>query len=454
MTLQKTLVRGKIFNPLAPEKWEYFEQGALVISAEGRIEAIGRYQDLEDTPGIQQTLDYSNYLILPGLIDMHTHLPQLPIRGKTAGTLMEWLDHYAFPIETAFAENHYARRLSQVFFESLKQNGTTTALVLSSVHFESTEIAFEEALKSGMRVLMGKVMMDRNAPGALLETLEASVEDSETLAKRWHGQNRDLIRYAFTPRFAVSCTPGMLEAASELHRKYPFSYLHSHLSENLNEIKAVQALFGEKDSYTAVYEKTGCLGPRTIMAHAIHLSPNELEILEATQTRIAHCPTSNFFLKSGFFNWQAFLEHNILFGLGSDVGGGPDISMFRVMRGMDEVQLGYQRFVPPATALYYATLGGAKALSLEEETGNLSPGKSADFIVLEPDAFEPLGEETQSIEEVISQWMYLGQAQYLYKTYVRGKCVYLNPTMDLEKDLTGFHSTRLRERLKHPQQMQ
>lgn len=419
----KTLVLGKIFNPLSQAQWEYFEQGALVIDAGGRIEAIGDYRGVRDTPGITVTKDFSGQLILPGLVDLHTHLPQLPIRGKAAGALLEWLNRYAFPIEREFAHADYAASLSQLFFDRLKANGTTTALVLSSIHEESTHRAFDSAQKSGMRVVMGKVMMDQHGPDDLLESVKDSIDSSIRLAQAWHGASQDRLRYAFTPRFALSCSQEMLEAAGDLCKRFPNSYIHSHLSENSSEVEQVETLYGHRYSYTQIYEKTGCLGSRSILAHGLHLNPDEFALLRETQTRVAHCPTSNFFLKSGFFNLSAYQDLEIPFGLGTDIGAGPDICLLRVMRGMDEMQARYHRAVHPMEALYYGTLGGARALSMENETGNLMPGKSADFIVVDTQSLA-LQQEESPIEEVVSQLVYLGGANQIAKTFVRGEEIY------------------------------
>lgn len=423
----KTLVRGRIFNPLTPTSGDYYHDGALVINSLGRVEAIGEFSALQRSDGFATILDYRESLILPGLIDVHTHLPQLPIRGKVAGTLLEWLTKYAFPVEEAFAQAAYAEQLSWKFFQSLKANGTTTALVLSSVHEASTDLAFQAAEKSGMRIAMGKVMMDQEAPAALLESLAGSVAASTRLAQKWHNTHEGLLRYAFTPRFVISCSQAMLEAAGELHRQFPDSYLHSHLAEHPGEVTRVEARYQNTLSYTQVYEKAGCLGPSTIMAHGIYLSKDEMAIIERTQTRLAHCPTSNFFLKSGVINLQALQDRNITFGLGSDVGAGPDICMFRVMRAMDEIQLTRQKFVPPYQALYAATLGGAKTLNWEDETGNLLPGKSADFIVVDTHSLDTWRHESEPIEVLLSQLMYLGTGLLVQKTFVRGKMIYAKP---------------------------
>lgn len=448
MPSKKTIVLGKIFNPLSRTEWEYYPKGALIINAVGRLEAVGEYSQLKNTPEITKTLDYSDALILPGMIDTHIHLPQLPIRGKTAGTLLEWLNRYAFPVEEAFAESHYATQLSRVFFEALKANGTTTALVMSSVHEESTHFAFEAAKEANMRVLMGKVLMDQHVPPAMLETTRHSINASERLAKTWHRQHDDLLRYAFSPRYAMSCSPQLLEAVSDLCRRFPESYIHSHLSENLSEVEQVMALYGDRYTYTQIYEQAGCLGPRTVLAHGIHLSNAEMDMLQQTQTRIAHCPSSNFFLKSGFFNLPAYWERDMTLGLGSDIGAGPDLCLFQVMRAMDDMQLKHQTFVKPTEALYYGTLAGAETLSLETETGNLLPGKSADFIVVDTTTLNMPWQDETPIEETISQLVYLGHAGHIQKTYVRGKRVYDNPAPQITKS----RSIPISEPLRRPLQ--
>lgn len=435
MPHSKTLVRGRIFNPLSRTDWEYFESGALIIDARGRIEAVGEYQALQRMPDITETLDYSESLILPGLIDLHTHLPQFPIRGISAGALLDWLEGYAFPVEKAFSEASYARQLSHTFFNQLKAAGTTTALILSSVHEASTHIAFEAAANAGLRVIMGKVMMDQQVPAGMLEETDASIRASERLAEHWHGQNEDLLRYAFTPRFALSCSQALLEAVGDLAQRFPHSYIHSHLSENPEEIARIEAMYHHQHTYTGIYEKTGCLGPSTIMAHGLHLKPEEIDMLHATQTRIAHCPTSNFFLKSGFFNLPLYWEKGIPFALGSDVGAGPELCMFRVMRAMNDMQLANRLFIQSTEALYYATLAGAEALSLGHETGNLLPGKSADFIVIDPEILASPFFADISITDQLSRLIYLGSEHQVLKTIVRGKEVYSQQAAHPQKQL-------------------
>ena len=444
-----TVYRASVYNPLSLWAWQFYENGALVVNAPGQIVWVGNWEEcsnylLAEPSVTYHVQDYRDCLLLPGLIDCHVHLPQLPIRGLSGKTLLDWLSRYAFPAEEAFADFAYAQRLSQQFFHMLAAAGTTTALVYSSVHRASTDIAFEAAQMSNLRIFMGKVMMDQRVPQSMLETTSQSIQESWDLAQRWHGQNEGLLGYAFTPRFALSCSTDLLKEAGQCHRSLPGSLLQTHIAENTDEILATEALaqsvYNETMSYTDLYHRTGCLGDHTVLAHGIHMGPNELTALHDTKSAMAHCPSSNFFLKSGFFPWQRYLDANIRVGLGSDVGGGPHLCMMRVMHAMDAMQLAHHEFVSPTQAVFYATLGGAQAMSLEHHTGNFMPGKSADFVVMDTTALTRALPSTAFLDEMrtaesmdeqvhrlLSSLVFLGDERYVLRTVVRGKTVYENP---------------------------
>lgn len=423
---QPHVVLGRIWSPLSTSEWVFYPQGALVISPQGQIRAVGEASTLLQRFPQAPVTDYGKAWLLPGLIDAHTHLPQWPIRGKTAGTLLEWLNQYAFPVEGYMKDVGYAQALAKAVFAELAAHGTTTAVVLSSRHTEATHAAFEAARDSGLRVIMGKVMMDQNVPDAMREPTEEAIQTAVELAKTWHGAAQGRLHYAFTPRFALSCSARLLEKTAEAAANFSGSYIHSHLAENPQEVAAVVEAFGGKRSYTQVYQQFGCLGPRTLMAHGIYLSLAELDVLAETQTRLVHCPTSNMFLKSGCFPLEQVKQANIPLALATDVGAGPDVSMFSVMRAMDEMQYLSHTWVSPAESLYAATLGGAKALGLDAKIGTLEVGKEADFIVVNADALNATSPTYPhvSVEEVLSQLVYLGRASVVQATYVRGWVVY------------------------------
>jgi guanine deaminase len=328
-----------------------------------------------------------------------------------SNSLLEWLERHIFPAEMKFSDPGLARNVAREFFSALLRNGTTTAAVYSSPHRESTDIAFEEAAKSGIRAVIGQVLMDMNGPEELLTTPEKAVEDIRGVASRWHGFDGRLF-YAVTPRFAVSCSMALMKAASEIARGMNL-YVQTHLSEQLGEIAEVKRLFPGFGSYTEVYLRAGLLGEKTIVGHAIHLNDGERKLLAETRTKIAHCPSSNFFLHSGVMDLKAHESFGLTVALGSDVGAGPFVSMFNVLRDAY-----YANAMSPAKAFHLLTMGGARVLGIENRIGSLETGKEADFVVLNP---EPLASIHDDLEVLLSRLMILGDERNVVATYVRGK---------------------------------
>ena len=379
----------------------------MAVDGEGKIAALSN----ERPPVGGELIDYSGGLILPGFIDTHIHLPQLRERAMISDSLLEWLEKYIFPAEEKFADPEFAREVSREFFSGLLRNGTTTAVVFSSSHREATETAFEEAVKSGIRAVIGQVLMDMNGPEELLTTPEKAVEDIRAVASKWHGFDGRLF-YAVTPRFAVSCTMELMKTAAKVAKEMGL-YVQTHLSEQVGEIEEVMMLFPNAKSYTDVYRRAGLLGERTIVAHAIHLSDREREILAETGTKIAHCPSSNFFLHSGVMDLMAHEKAGLTVSLGSDVGAGPFLSMLEVLRDSY-----YANAMSPFKAFHLLTMGGARALGMEDRIGSLEVGKEADFVVINP---EPLAGVDDSLEVLLSRLMVLGDERNVSATYVRGE---------------------------------
>lgn len=429
----KSAVRGTFINPLDQDHWQVVEDGVMVINEQGRMDILTSFDALDNSIEISHWVDYRGHLIIPGFVDCHTHLPQLPIMGLHGRTLLDWLLHYAYPIEHQFADPTYARRLSRRFFQLLGAHGVTTAMVYASVHADSTDIAFEEAHQSGLRVIMGKVMMNQDVPVYVLETTQASLHHSLRLAQQWHGQNGGLLGYAFTPRYALSCSEALLDEIQGLQAQVSGSWIQTHIAEHPDEVAAVEQRAGV--SYASFYHQHHCLGPKTVLAHGIHLSDPEWALIQQTGCGVAHCPSSNFFLGSGHFPLFKALGLQIPLGLGSDVGGGPDLSMLRVMRACLEMQHTATQSVSLPMLLYLSTLGGAKALGLAAETGHFQPGLSADFVVLTPQALShhidqwlTPAEHAMSLhtpEAQFSQVLFSPGAEVVTATYVRGQPVYL-----------------------------
>ena len=419
------LFRARIFTPVADpfrtdaaNSYLSFDDGYLAIDR-SRIVGIGPW-DQHPAGGTVTDLGHEA-LITPGFFDTHLHAPQLEMIGSYGGHLLEWLNRYTFPTEAKFSDPKHAETIARAFFDELLRHGTVCALVFSTIHFEATDIFFAEAERRGFRGIIGKTMMDRNAPDALLEDTKKSYEQSRELLMKWH--NRGLLRYAIAPRFAPTSTPELLERAGDLKREFRDAYVHTHISENKGEIEWVHELFPEAE-YADVYDNYGLLDDRTVLAHGVHLTEEELDLLSRRGARIAHCPNSNLFLGSGLFKLHHVLESGVIVGLGTDIGAGTTPSMFTAMADAYKVQQVQNVSLSPFELWYLATLGGARALSLDDETGSLESGKSADFLVLDLQA-TPLismrSERAANIEDLLAGLIFMGDDRIVQSAYIAGR---------------------------------
>jgi guanine deaminase len=421
--------RGAMLHSLAPEELVFHADGAFIVSAEGTVEYFGAWVDSplaknkEISDGCLLRQLPPTALLTPGMIDLHVHLPQTAVAGRPAPDLLTWLAKHIFSEESRFSEVAYARRASQWFFEQLLANGTTTAAVFLTSQPEAVDVAFEVAETLGNRVVMGQNLMDSHAPAVLLRPAAQLLKETEALCQRWHQRDNGRLRYAWMPRFALSCSDGLLAGTGELRRRYPDVYLHTHLSEQIGELSAVATRFREQSDYTAVYEHFGLLAPKTILAHGIHLNDDELTRLQAHDCSLAHCPGSNFFLKSGRFRWFEVLRRGLRFGLGSDVGAGPELSLFKAMHAAQAQQ--QEAWIDSAALFYAATLGGARALGQDDRIGNFESGKEADFLILDLAAKAATVRTLESLPENGEDWLarciYLGDDRLVQATYVRGR---------------------------------
>jgi guanine deaminase len=405
----KRVFKGLLLNPLAPGRVDFYNPGYLVI--EGAT--ILRIAPQDPRPEFPDTdfRDLGDKVLLPGFVDSHVHLPQFGIMGVGQGELLAWLNTYTYPEEARFSDPVYAEEISKSFFDELVANGTTTAVIYSSIHEQATNIAFNIARSKGVRAFIGKVMMDRNSPPALLENTEDSIRSSLRLFEKWDGANDGRLRYVFTPRFAGSCSMELMKRTGEIARQTG-AFVQSHLSENQDEIRWISQLFPDQRSYPDVYDAAGLLGERTIMAHCVHLSAEEITLLAKRRTKVAFCPYSNRNLRSGTMPYVKLRNGGLTISLGSDVAGGPSLSMFEQMREAINAT-----GIAPAEALYLATLGGAAALGLADRIGSFAPGKDADFIVAS-------AEEYKNPDEALSALCLRGNKTCVAEVYVRGKLMY------------------------------
>jgi len=408
------------------EAMVHHEDG-LVVMDEGRIVACGDAAALmPDLDPEVEVEDYRDGLILPGFVDTHVHFAQIEMMAAFGEQLIDWLQRYTYVTEARFGDGEHAAEVARVFLREQLRNGITTACAFCTVHPESVDALFAAAAHYDLRLLAGKVCMDRNAPEALLDTAERAYDESRVLIERWHGRGR--AEYVITPRFAPTSTPAQLDALGALAQAYPDVAIQSHLSENLDEVAWIGRLFPDCHSYTDVYRRHGLLRPRAIYGHGIHLGDEELDMLAESGSALAHCPTSNFFLGSGCFDLQRarLRTRPVAVGLGSDLGAGTSFSMLRTMgAAYQAAQLnGYP--LTAAQAFYLATRGGAQALGLGHCIGALEPGMEADVVVLDRCStpfLEFRMRRAESFEEELFVLMTLADDRAVRATYVAGRRV-------------------------------
>ncbi|TNV21944.1 guanine deaminase [Buttiauxella sp. B2] len=419
-------VTRTITNPEEIESALRFIEDGLLLISEGKVVWFGAWEEGKNrVPATIRVRDYRGKLIVPGFVDTHIHYPQSEMVGAYGEQLLEWLNKHTFPTERRYKDPEYAREMASFFLKQLLRNGTTTALVFGTVHPESANALFEAASNINMRMIAGKVMMDRNAPEWLLDDAQSSYQESKALIERWH-KNRRLL-YAITPRFAPTSTPEQLRMAQRLREEYPDTWVHTHLCENKDEIAWVKELFPDRKNYLDVYHHYGLTGKNSVFAHCIHLEEEEWDCLHKTDSTIAFCPTSNLYLGSGLFNLQKAWHKKIKVGIGTDIGAGTTFNMMQTLNEAYKVmQLqGYR--LSAYEAFYLATLGGAHSLGLDGFIGNFDIGKEADFVVLEPTA-TPLQQlrydNSVSLMDKLFVMITLGDDRSIYRTYVDGQLVY------------------------------
>jgi guanine deaminase len=406
-----------------PDAVQALDDGVLVIE-DGHVAAAGSWDDLG--PSLKgANVEKLDGVLVPGFIDCHVHYPQLGMIASPGARLLEWLSNYTFPMEERFADRQVAVAAAKLFLEQMLAHGTTSALVFATVHKLSAEALFEQALARNMRIISGKVLMDRGAPPGLCDTAETGYIESRALIRAWHGRGR--LGYAVTPRFALTSTGGQLEMAGKLLVENPSVHMHTHLSENPEEVAAVQRLFPDCADYFGVYEKYGLAGDHSVFAHCIHLSDAEWGRLGKSGSNVAFCPTANLFLGSGLFDLQKAEGVGARVGLGTDVGAGTSLSLLQTMNEAYKVCQMRHRPVDALKLFYLATLGAARALRLDGRIGNFAPGKEADFVLLDSAQAPVLRQRlanAKSWAEKLFAFALLGDDRAVARTWVAGNVAY------------------------------
>jgi len=404
--------------------WRYEEDGGLLID-NGKIVAAGPYAEVaKRAGGGVETIDHRPHLILPGFLDAHVHVPQMQIIASYGAELLDWLNKYTFPEESKFQNAQHGRRIARLFLDEMLRHGTTTVAAYCSVHRSSAEAFFAESHERNMLNIAGKVMMDRNAPDGVLDTPQASYDDTKALIAEWHGKGRQL--YAITPRFAITSSPEQMEMAGALCREHPDLHMQTHLSENHAEIAFTQELYPWSRDYTDVYEHYGLLGKKSLFGHCIHLSEREADALSQSGSVAVFCPTSNLFLGSGLFDYQRYSrrEKPLRIAAATDVGGGTNYSMLRTMdEGYKVIALNGEK-LNPFQSFWQLTRGNAEALSVSDKVGTLDEGTDADIVVLDARSTPGMRLRMETVETLAEELFLLqtlGDDRAVREVYVAGR---------------------------------
>ncbi len=408
--------RARILSPIAgAASLVYHDRARLVVGADGSIESIDVASEEAPFDGVVHDLGSS--LVIPALIDAHLHFPQTRVIGSATGQLLDWLEHTVFPEEARFADAVYARTVAHEFVDHALRFGTGTIGAFSSSSAVATSALFDVMLETGIRGVAGVTLMDARCPEALAVSADRALAEARELADRYHGADEGRLEFAVTPRFALSCSEALMRSAGELARERGLA-VQTHVAENEREGVETRAAFPWAKDYLDVYDALGLLGPRTILAHAIHLSDDEWDRVAARGASVAHCPDSNAFLGSGRMHLARATTRGITAALGSDVAAGRTFDMRRAIASAYDTALGVGAPQTPEALLRIATLGGAEALGFADRTGSIEPGKDADFVVLDTPSY------LEGREGALRAACFGSEIAPVRRTYVRGRLVY------------------------------
>jgi guanine deaminase len=394
-----------------PDHWLLIEHGSITGAQPGTQTPDATWDKRE----------HRGRLILPGFIDTHVHSPQLDVIASYGTELLDWLNTHTFPAERRFEKDAESSAGAARFVDALLAHGTTSAVVFPTVHKCSADTLFAAAQARGMRLVTGKVLMDRHAPDWLCDEVEQAERDCVDLIQRWHGTDR--LSFAVTVRFAPTSSPEQLAMAGRLMAAWPGLYMQTHVAENRDEVAWVKQLFPQARSYLDVYAGAGLLNPRAVLAHGIWLDDTDRAVLRDTGAQIAHSPSSNLFLGSGLFNWRGTEAAGAAVSVASDVGGGTSLSMLRNLADAYKIQALRGERLTAWKALHSITLGSAQALGIDNEIGSFEPGRTADLCVWDW-AVGPVAERrmevAQGLHEKVFAWMTLGDERNLVSCHVAG----------------------------------
>ncbi|WP_170789247.1 guanine deaminase [Ruegeria lacuscaerulensis] len=425
--MTQRLLRGRLLTfHREPQNGEdlsaytYLEDGALLIE-NGIIQQTGPYAELSAKAVNVPVTDHRPHLMMAGFIDTHIHFPQVQVIASWGAQLLDWLNNYTFPEEIRFASDEHSTLMARALFDQLVDHGTTTAVAYCSVHKTSADAFFTEATRRNMRMIGGKVLMDRNAPDGLRDTSQSGYDDTKALIADWHSKGRN--GYVITPRFAITSTPDQMRMAQALAREHPDCHIQTHLSENKDEIDYTKQLYPQARDYLDVYQSFGLLGQKTLLGHSIHLEAREIAAIAETGAHPVFCPTSNLFLGSGLFDHKGLSMRGISNGIATDVGAGTSYSMLQTLNeGYKILQL-QGMALHPLQAFHWATRGNARVLGLEDKIGSLDPGTEADIVVLNARSTPAMAlrmDRVDSLAEELFVLQMMGDDRAIEEVYISG----------------------------------
>jgi guanine deaminase len=421
-------LRAYLFTAPQRQTLQAYPDGALAWNDQGIFSYAGPWSQRPKNSTVVWE-DLRHLIVTPGFIDVHCHLPQYPSVGAGGYPLLPWLKKFIFPLEREFTPKR-AEFEAPLFYDDLKKNGISSAVVYTTDNPKSTDVCFEAARASGLRITMGQMMMDINCDRARSEKqlTTRTLNESAALCERWHRAENGRLNYAFSPRFVITCTKALMKESAKLAEQSG-AFVQTHLAENLQELEVVRQMLPKESDYTQVYETCGLLGPRTIMGHAIYLSAREYDALASTNTKIAHCPSSNLFLGSGVMDYQKMREWGLQVGLASDVAAGPELNPWEVMKAATYSHHIRSCFVPgslippPVELFYMATAGAAKVLGRGKALGQLRNGYQADLVAWNPTEIMPCGRDVLRSDDpklVLSRLIYRGAKARVERILVNG----------------------------------
>ena len=433
---QYNLFRASIYHCTESDRVieaAYFPDGLMVVDNDsGKILEVGEYTTTAPKwPNSLSLKHFKGSLIMPGFIDTHVHYPQYKVIASYGTSLLDWLNTYTFVEEQKFSDLDYATTVAELFLDELIKNGTTTAMTFCSSYKQSVDVFFTAAEKRKLRMIAGKVMMDRNAPEGLCDSPQNSYIDSKSLIDKWHNKAR--LSYAVTPRFAPTSTSDQLKQAAKLLKEYPNTsdtkgvLLQTHLNENDDEIEWVKELYPESKNYFDVYDSHDLAGINSVFGHCIHNTDEEYRAMADSGSKVVLCPRSNLFLGSGLFEIDKLEDFKIQMALASDVGGGDSFSMFQVMNEAYKICRLNDYNLDPVKAFYLTTLAAAKVLNMDDSIGNFEVNKEADFIVLDLSATKLITEKlkvAKDINDILFSLMTLGDDRLIKEVYILGQAIY------------------------------